>query len=108
MDPSSLSTGNRRIGAAMSAQQPTTRDIENWFTFHPVADNKQRHAYELIRSMGRSFASQIVASVPDGPEKEEAIKHLRSAVMWANAGVACNGLVSGDVREDERFHDGTG
>lgn len=78
----------------MSAAQPTAREIENWFTHHPPADADTISTYQTIRGMGRSFASQLVMLVPDGPEKEEAIKAIRAAVMWANAGVACNGPAS--------------
>jgi hypothetical protein len=67
----------------------TLRKIENWFTFH-AANTTQAERYQLMREQARRFAAEIYSHVPPGPEREEAIKSLRSAVMWANAGIACN------------------
>lgn len=68
----------------------TVENVTTWFTFHPVADGTQKEAYEEIRGHGRVFAMRILELVPDGVEKEKAVAALREAVMWANAGVACN------------------
>lgn len=69
----------------------TQDDIENWFTFHPVASDQQRASYQEIRDYGKEFARVVSFDVPKGTELDEAIKHIRAAVMWANAGIACNG-----------------
>ena len=67
----------------------THANVDDWFTFHPVADDDQRSAYEEIRASGRSFAHQILDAVPPGTERDEAIARLREVVMWSNAGIAC-------------------
>jgi len=69
---------------------PTQERINDWFTHHPPKTELQIEAYRGLRDAGRIFASHIIAVVPDGPEQDEAIKSIRAAVMWANAGIACN------------------
>jgi hypothetical protein len=66
-----------------------TDEIENWFTHHPPANDVVVITYEEIRYRGRQFAHMIDDAVPDGIEKDNAIAALSEAVMWANAGIAC-------------------
>lgn len=66
-------------------------EIDNWFTHHPPTEDDTVRKYEHIRSHGRELAVCIDSLVPDGTEKDEAIKRIREAVMWANAGIACGG-----------------
>jgi hypothetical protein len=67
----------------------TADNLDNWFTHHaPRSDQIQR--YEEIRATGKAFAQLICASTPDGSERDKSIDKLREAVMWANAGIACN------------------
>lgn len=71
-------------------------DVDRWFTFHPVKPEphpergSQAGRYEEIREQGRQMARYLLHAVPPGPERKKAIRHLRAAVMWANAGIACN------------------
>ena len=65
------------------------KDLDNWFTYHPPkVDQPERYAG--IRNQAHDLALVIQLNVPAGPERTEAIKKLREAVMWANAGIACN------------------
>lgn len=63
------------------------RYIQNWFTYHsPTKD--QTVIYETLRAHAREFAHIINNLVPSGADKQNALEHLRTAVMWANAAVA--------------------
>ena len=62
----------------------------NLFRYHPPVDQDQRMRYETIRERGLYFAEYINENVPDGHEKSMAVDRIREAVMWANAGIACN------------------
>lgn len=63
--------------------------IDNWFTYHSPKNN-QPERYEGIRSGARELAEIIRLNVPAGIERDNAFARLREAVMWANAGIACN------------------
>ena len=65
-------------------------DFENIFTYLPPFGD-QVAKYHDIRHMGKTCAEVIDALVPDSREKDIAVEKLREAVMWANAGIACNG-----------------
>lgn len=74
----------------MSPQEvdPDTRDeVVTWFSFHPATGSKaQRH--ENVRSMHRSMAIWILASIPDCRERSLALTKLQESMMWCNAAVA--------------------
>lgn len=65
--------------------------IEKAFTYHPPKDG-QPEKYEAIRSEAKLFASIIDGLVPDSREKSLAMTMLEECVMWANAGIARNGV----------------
>jgi hypothetical protein len=71
---------------AMSEQG---QQLENWFTHHPPTGPGEVAVYQEIRKGGRELAELIVDEVPEGVERDEALKHVRAAVMWSNAGIAC-------------------
>jgi hypothetical protein len=62
--------------------------LTNLFTYHPPK-NGQQIDYVAIRAAGLRMATLLDEVVPDGPDKDEAIRHLRAAVMWSNAAIAC-------------------
>jgi hypothetical protein len=63
--------------------------LDRLFTYHaPKGDQPAR--YQAIRSHGRALASVIMSTVPDCPEREQAMNLLRLAIMSANQGIACN------------------
>jgi hypothetical protein len=66
------------------------RTLENWFTHHPPANEGVAQVYQEVRNGGREFAELIVDECPLSYERDEALKKIREAVMWANAAVACN------------------
>lgn len=62
--------------------------LDNVFSYHsPVGD--QATTYQEIRAAGKALAEAIYERVPAGPDREMAVDHVRAAVMWANAGIAC-------------------
>lgn len=64
--------------------------IDNMFTYHAPKEG-QTSKYTTLREEARALAHKIDALCPiGGPERTEAINHLREAVMWANASIACN------------------
>jgi hypothetical protein len=72
--------------------QPDTvhEQIENWFTYHPPKDD-QPGRYLRIRQAGLAFAKVLAENSPPSAALDEALNHTRSAVMWANAAIACGG-----------------
>lgn len=67
--------------------------IDNWFTAHP-ATPEQADAYQQIRIGAHDLAIVVDQLVPDSTEKDLAFYALRSAAMWANAGIACGGATA--------------
>lgn len=63
-------------------------DLDNWFTYHPPAP-EQVPVFTAIRDAGHSMAETICALVPPSPDRSAAIRHIREAVMSANASLAC-------------------
>jgi hypothetical protein len=68
-------------------------DLERAFTYHPPVGS-QPERYEDIRRKGYELAALISDHVLDSDEKTLAIACVRQAVMWANAGIACNEVVT--------------
>jgi hypothetical protein len=63
--------------------------IARSFEYHrPVSGQVAR--YEAIRSAGRELAQCIADACPQSAETARAIRDVRTAVMWANAAIACN------------------
>ena len=65
-------------------------DIPDIFSYHPPSAD-QTVAYEDVRRAARTLAFVIVASVPNCPDRTEAIRKLREVVMTANAAIALEG-----------------
>lgn len=65
--------------------------IEKAFTYHPPKEG-QPERYEAIRSEAKLLAALIDDLVPDSREKSLAVTKLEECVMWANAGIARNGV----------------
>lgn len=68
---------------------PDMADLDNWFKYHAPTP-ADVPVYEAIRDGGRTFAMLIAQNVPSSRERSLAFTALREAVMWANAGRACN------------------
>lgn len=68
----------------------TTGNVANVFSYHkPEGDQPAR--YEAVRAAARNFAEVILANVPQCSDQQAAIRHVREAVMTANAGIALKG-----------------
>jgi len=67
------------------------KTIDNNFTYHPPQP-KQIIVYGELREKARVFAHMIDEFVPDSREKSLALTKLEEVIMWANAGIARNGL----------------
>lgn len=82
-------------------------EIVNRFGYHPATEaTKALHAE--IRQGFIYMAAALVASIPAGREQALALTALQEAMMWANAGVACN-LAPVDTSElDQEFLDEAG
>lgn len=63
-------------------------DLDNWFRYHPPTP-EQVPVFEKIRDAGYAFAETIMANVPASPDRTVAVRHIREAVMNANASLAC-------------------
>jgi hypothetical protein len=64
--------------------------LDNWFTYH-APDNDQQESYLAIREAARQLAEVIVYRTPPSADQSAAIRHVREAVMTANAAIACGG-----------------
>ena len=63
--------------------------IENHFTYHaPKGDQQTR--YEDLRAKAKEFACLVEAFCPVSTEKDLAMVHIETSVMWANASIARN------------------
>jgi hypothetical protein len=70
-------------------------ELNNLFSYHaPQGDQVDR--YSVIRAQARLLARVIMAYSRDSEERRQALFAVRAAVMWANAGIACNEAVSVD------------
>lgn len=65
-------------------------DIENIFSYHPPKEG-QPEKYEAIRNAAKILAHIIIANTPACADQTAAIRHLREAVMTANASIALEG-----------------
>lgn len=64
--------------------------IDNWFSYHPPqGDDAAR--YQRLRVAGKTFAEAIARETPPSADRTAAIRHVRDAVMTANAAIACGG-----------------
>lgn len=68
----------------------THADIENQFAYHqpPTSEVGDRHS--RVRDECGTLARTLTELAPRGDELEEALKHVRMAMFWANAAIACN------------------
>lgn len=70
----------------------TVQNVAQVFRYHaPRAD--QLPKYEAIRAMAREFARTILDHTPSCADQQAALRHVREAVMTANAAIALDGEV---------------
>lgn len=71
---------------------PSMQDkLDNWFSHHPPATPADVARYERLRAAGKAFAEVIVHETPASADQSAALRHVREAVMTANAAIACGG-----------------
>jgi len=61
--------------------------LEVLFASHSNPQNENRH--RVIREAGLNLAQVIVSNAPSSADASSAIRHVRNAVMEANAAIAC-------------------
>ncbi len=69
--------------------QHSDEEINNWFTYHPPNGPGVVDRYARIRASAKRLALTIRDNCPAGADRSAAMRHLREAVMTANAGIAC-------------------
>lgn len=66
--------------------------LDDVFSYHrPTEDQLPR--YERLRAGAHAFARIIMECAPKCADRTAAIRHIREAVMTANAAIALNGRV---------------
>lgn len=64
--------------------------LDNWFSYHaPTPD--QIPQFQAIRMAGEHLAKTIRDNAPPSADVSAAVRHVREAVMTANAAIACGG-----------------
>lgn len=69
---------------------PQHLDLEHIFTHHPPTP-EQAEKYIRLRDAALVFASVVAAETPVCADQTAAIRHIREAVMTANAAIALGG-----------------
>ena len=85
-----LRTGSSSPTDTIRVMESDEARIENVFSFHPAADQSVAQRHEHVREALKLTAVALVALVPECQERDVALDKLREAMMWANAGIACN------------------
>lgn len=65
-------------------------ELDNLFDHHPP-NGFALARHERVRSSAKRLASELLRTVPKSTERDNAIDHVRAAMMWANAAIACHG-----------------
>ena len=68
-------------------------DIDYVFDSHPPETEAQIEGYRAIRAAGKALAETILNHSPICADQTAAVRHVRDAVMTANAAIALKGLV---------------
>jgi len=69
-------------------KQDLLEKLDVWFKYHsPTKEQTER--YQKIRSAAKDFAQLIIENTPYCDDQLFAIQQIRSAVMFANASIAC-------------------
>lgn len=63
--------------------------VTNDFAFHPATD-LTAELHNSTRANFANLAHWIIDNVPPGGARETCVEKLREAMMWANAGIACD------------------
>lgn len=73
----------------MSDQNQTQKDVLHRFAFHPATPTTgPRH--DALRHIFGDVALAVLEIVPPGRHQSLALTALQEAMMWGNAGIACD------------------
>lgn len=81
-----------KAAAPAPARQTLADKIPEIFRYHPPEPG-QNERYEEIRDAAKMLAYVIVKNTPTCADQSAAIRHVREAVMTANAAIALKGIV---------------
>ena len=92
--------GRLAIGLSRPTQRLTQEDlmpvndanVNEVFQYHAPRPEQVAH-YESLRRAAHDFARAILANTPSCADQQAALRHVREAVMTANAAVALSGLI---------------
>jgi hypothetical protein len=73
---------------------PLTLEEINRFAYHP-ANEITGPLHESIRGHALGLAQAIAERVPAGRHRACALTAVQEAMMWANAGIACDSAQTG-------------
>ena len=76
--------------AAEDAADPMYEQVNHWFTYQTPSQADVLNM-GAIREQARQLARTIVRSCPPSADRSAAIRHLREAVMTANASIVLGG-----------------
>lgn len=62
-------------------------DLDNIFSYHAPTP-EQLPKYDALRAAAKEFARAIIEKTPASADQSAAIRHVREAVMTANAAIA--------------------
>lgn len=67
-------------------------NVDDVFMYHAPTDD-QIVQYHEVREAGKTLANAILGNTPVCADQQAAIRHVREAVMTANAAIALGGKV---------------
>lgn len=73
----------------MATIKPISSEEGDRFRFHPATE-VTGPLHDRARSAVSSAAATLCALVPDGRHRSLMLTALQEAMMWANAGIACD------------------
>lgn len=66
-------------------------DLNHIFSYHAPTGQEQLDKYQKLRDAAKAFAQAIEDNSPACADQTAAIRHVREAVMTANAAIALDG-----------------
>lgn len=82
---------------AQAGAQPVRNDLEpisalqevvdRYFTHHTLS-SEQKEKSDRVRHVAKQLAHAVLESCPPGRSREEALAHVRAAMMFANSAIA--------------------
>lgn len=67
-------------------------EIEQMFSYH-IPDKETSYYYDAVRKAAKDFAYVIKDYVPEGADKDAAIRKLRECMMLANSAISIEAAI---------------